>query len=116
MQSFKNIDTYIANHPKDIQVLLQQMRTTIQKAAPKATESIKYGMPTFELNGNLIHFAAFKKHMGLYPTPSATTAFKKELAKYKTTKGAIQFPLDEKLPLTLVSAITKFRVKEVTVK
>lgn len=112
MKTYKNIDTYIAQFPKETQALLTQMRATIQKAAPKATESIKYGMPTFELNGNLVHFAAMKGHLGFYPAPSGIIAFKKELAPYDTSKGCIRFQYDEKLPLKLVSEITKFRVKE----
>lgn len=88
------------------------MQTTIGKAVPNATEAIKYAMPTFVLNGNLVHFAAYQHHIGFYPAPSGIEAFKKELAAYKTSKGAIQFPLDKPLPLSLVTKIVKFRVKE----
>lgn len=112
MKTFANITEYILSFPKDTQALLEQMRMTIQKAAPNAKESMKYGMPTFELMGNLVHFAAYKNHIGFYPAPSGIIAFKKELAGYVTSKGAIQFPIDKKLPLTLVTKITKFRVKE----
>lgn len=112
MKTFANITEYILSFPKDTQVLLEQMRMTIQKAAPNAKESMKYGMPTFELMGNLVHFAAYKNHIGFYPAPSGIIAFKTELAGYVTSKGAIQFPIDKKLPLTLVTKITKFRVKE----
>jgi len=105
-----DIDEYIAGFPKDIQKLLQEMRATIHKAAPKAEEAIKYAIPTFVLNGNLVHFAAFKNHIGFYPAPTGIEAFKKELVAYKGSKGAIQFPLDRPLPLDLVSKIVKYRV------
>jgi uncharacterized protein YdhG (YjbR/CyaY superfamily) len=105
------IDEYIAGFPKDIQQLLKTMRSTIQKAAPKAEEAIKYAMPTFVLNGNLVHFAAFRNHIGFYPAPDGITSFKKELAIYKTSKGAIQFPLDRPLPLGLIKEIVRYRVK-----
>jgi len=108
----KTIDEYIANCPKEVQQKLRQMREAIKVAAPQATEKISYRMPTFYLNGNLVHFAALKNHIGFYPTPSGVDAFIKETSKYASTKGAIQFPLDEPLPLKLVSKIVKFRVKE----
>jgi uncharacterized protein YdhG (YjbR/CyaY superfamily) len=110
--SFKNIDEYIALFPKEIQSLLQQMRATIKAAAPEAVEKISYQMPTFFLNGNLVHFAAFKSHIGFYPVPTGIEKFKKELSIYKTTKGAVQFPLDKPLPLALITKIVKFRVAE----
>ena len=91
---------------------LTQMRRTLRKAAPQAMEKISYGVPTFALDGNLVHFAAFKNHIGFYPTPSAITAFRRELSSYKCSKGAVQFPLDQPLPLTLVSRMVKFRVNE----
>lgn len=106
----ETIDEYIASFPKDIQKLLKEMRATIQKAAPKAEEAIKYAMPTFVLNGNLVHFAAFKNHIGFYPAPQGIEEFKKELSKYKGAKGSVQFPLDQPLPLSLVTKIVKFRV------
>ncbi|HEY3402445.1 MAG TPA: DUF1801 domain-containing protein [Ohtaekwangia sp.] len=106
----KTIDEYIAGFPKDIQKLLTQMRTTIRKAAPKAEEDIRYAIPTFVLHGNLVHFAAYKNHIGFYPAPRAIEEFKKELSKYEGSKGAIKFPLDKPLPLTLVSKMVKFRV------
>src|SRR4051812_20490774 len=106
----ETIEEYIASFPKDIQKLLKEMRTTIQKAAPKAEEAIKYAMPTFVLNGNLVHFAAFKNHIGFYPAPQGIEEFKKELSKYKGAKGSVQFPLDQPLPLSLVTKIVKFRV------
>lgn len=107
-----NIDEYIAEFPKEIQVLLQQMRVTIQKAAPTAEEAIKYVMPTFTLEGNLVHFAAYKNHIGFYPAPAAIEAFKKELSVYKGAKGSIQFPLNKPLPLSIIAKIVKFRVKQ----
>ena len=108
----KNIDEYIAACPADVQAKLQEMRATIKQAAPDAEEAISYQMPTFKLNGNLVHFAAFKSHIGFYPVPSGIEAFKKELAVYKQGKGSVQFPLDQPLPLKLITRIVKFRVKE----
>jgi len=108
----KSIDEYIANCPEEVQKKLEDLRATIRASAPDATEKISYQMPTFYLKGNLVHFAALKNHIGFYPTPSGVDAFIKETAKYASTKGAIQFPLDEPLPLKLVSKIVKFRVKE----
>lgn len=107
-----NIDDYIATFPQEVQVTLEILRQTIRKAAPDATEKISYQMPTFYLNGNLVHFAAFKKHIGFYPAPSGISEFQDELVKYKTSKGAIQFPIDTALPHTLVKKIVQFRVKE----
>lgn len=112
MKSYKNIDEYIKNYPKDVQVMLKQLRATIRKAAPKAEEAIKYGIPTFVLNGNLVHFGGFKKHIGFFPGASGVKEFKKVLSAYKTTKGTIQFPLEKKLPLGLVTRIVTFRIKE----
>ena len=109
-----NIDEYVAAFPKDVQVILAVMRDTIRKAAPKAREAIKYGIPTFVLNGNLVHFGAFKNHIGFYPTPMGIEAFKKELSVYKGAKGSIQFPIDKPLPLALITKIVKFRVKKNT--
>jgi uncharacterized protein YdhG (YjbR/CyaY superfamily) len=108
----KNIDEYIAGFPRDIQKILAKIRSTIRKAAPEAEEKIKYQMPTFTLNGNLVHFAAFKGHIGFYPTPSGTEKFQKELTAYKGGKGSIRFPLDEPIPFALIEKIVKFRVKE----
>jgi uncharacterized protein YdhG (YjbR/CyaY superfamily) len=108
----KNIDEYIAAFPKDIQKKLEEMRSAIRKAAPEAEETIAYAIPTFKLNGNLVHFAAFKNHIGFYPAPSGIQAFKKELSRYAGAKGSVQFPLDEPLPLELVTKIVKFRVKD----
>ncbi len=109
---FQTIDDYNAMFPKDIQTLLETMRATIHAAAPEATEKISYQMPTFYQQGNLVHFAALKSHIGFYPTPSAIAAFQEELAKYVSTKGALHFPLDEPLPLDLITKIVKFRVAE----
>jgi len=108
----KTIDEYIANCPEEIQKKLKDMRAAIKASAPEATEKISYQMPTFYLKGNLVHFAALKNHIGFYPTLSGVQAFIQETAKYASTKGAIQFPLDEPLPLKLVNKIVKFRVKE----
>ncbi|MBC7875208.1 MAG: DUF1801 domain-containing protein [Ferruginibacter sp.] len=106
------IDEYISGFPKNIQIILQEIRATIQKAAPHAEETIKYGMPTFMLNGNLVYFAAFKNHIGLYGTPTGHEAFKKQLSVYKEGKGSLQFPLDQPMPLRLITKIVKFRIKQ----
>ena len=105
-----SIDTYIAQFPDDVQARLQQLRKTILKLAPGATEAMSYQIPTFKLNGNLVHFAAFKKHIGFYPGAAGIAAFQDELAGYKSAKGSVQFPLDQALPLDLVKKIVKFRV------
>jgi uncharacterized protein YdhG (YjbR/CyaY superfamily) len=110
--SFKTIDEYIAAFPKEVQGILKTVRRKIRESAPAAQEAISYGIPTFKLNGNLVHFAAFKNHIGFYPTPSAIVAFKKELSRYKSSKGAIQFPINEPLPVPLISRMVKFRVKQ----
>ena len=108
----KNIDDYIAGFPPDVQKTLQKVRATIRRAAPQADETISYQMPTFKLEGNLVHFAAFKNHIGLYPTPSGTERFRKELSSYETGKGSIRFPLDKPIPYDLIAKIVKFRVRE----
>ena len=108
----RTIDEYIAIFPADVQKRLQEIRAAIQSGAPQATEKISYQMPTFYLNGNLVHFAAFKNHIGFYPTPSGISSFAKELAKYESAKGSVQFPLDQPLPLALIKKIVKFRVAE----
>lgn len=112
MSDSKKIDDYIADFPDDIRVRLNKIRQVIRKAAPSARETISYRMPTFKLNGNMVHFAAFKKHIGFYPTPSAILAFEKELAPYHTSKGAVQFPHDTPIPYKLIEKIVRFRVKE----
>lgn len=106
------IDQYISSFPIDTQQYLQEIRAVISKYAPNAIETINYGMPTFQLNGNLVHFAGFKNHVGFYPSPSAIEKFVTELKAYRTSKGAIQFPLGKALPLTLIEEIVKFRVKQ----
>lgn len=111
-----NIDEYIQEFPDDVQARLQAIRETIHEAAPQAEETISYGMPTFRLNGNLVHFAAFKNHIGFYPAPSGIEAYQDQLAIYKSSKGAVQFPLDQPIPFELVREIVKFRVKEATKK
>jgi uncharacterized protein YdhG (YjbR/CyaY superfamily) len=109
----ETIDEYIALFPEDVQVVLEKMRRTIHEAAPSAIEAISYQMPTFKLQGkNLVHFAAFKTHIGFYPIPSGIIAFKKELSRYKQGKGSVQFPLDTLVPYELVRTIVRYRVKE----
>lgn len=108
----QNIDEYIALFPKDVQEILEKIRVTIKKAAPIAQETINYQMPTFALHGNLVHFAAYKNHIGFYPTPSGIENFKKELSVYEGAKGSVKFPLDKPIPYTLIGKIVKFRVKE----
>lgn len=113
IKKFKTMEEYINTSPQDVQSILQKMRQTIRKAAPEATEAISYQMPTFKLNGkNLVHFAAFKNHIGFYPIPSGIEAFKKELSPYKRGKGSVQFPIDKPIPYDLVKKIVIFRVKE----
>jgi len=112
-QGVKTIDEYIAGFPVEVQSILEQLRTTILAAAPGAEEDIRYQMPTFRLkNKNVIHFAAYKKHIGFYPAPSGIEAFPQELSPYKTSKGAVQFPIDQPLPFELIDRIVRFRVKE----
>lgn len=109
---YHNVDEYIASFPTNVQQILRELRTAIKMAAPEAEEKISYQMPTFALYGNLVHFAAYKNHIGFYPTPSAIEAFKSELTSYKSAKGSVQFPIDESLPLELISRIVKYRVEE----
>lgn len=109
---FKTIDEYIRTFPGDVQRILNELRQTIREAAPEAEERISYQMPTFTLNGNLVHFAAFKNHIGFYPTPHGVEAFEKELSSYKGAKGSVQFPIDQPLPLDLIRRIVEHRVKE----
>ena len=108
----RNIDEYIAGFPKDVQKSLEKIRRTIRKAAPDAEETISYQMPTFTLRGNLVYFAAYKKHIGLYPAPRGIEQFKKELSAYEGSKGTVRFPLDEPIPFELISRIVKFRAKD----
>ena len=108
----KTIDEYIAGFPEDVQAILQAIRQTIKAAAPNAEEAISYQMPTFKLKGNLVHFAAFKNHIGFYPIPSGIEQFKEELAVFKQGKGSVQFPLDKPMPYDLIRRIVLFRVEE----
>jgi uncharacterized protein YdhG (YjbR/CyaY superfamily) len=110
--SSKDIDKYISGFPKEVQTILKKIRSTIKKSAPDAEEIINYGIPTFTLKGNLVHYAAFKSHIGLYPTPTGIKKFKKELSAYEGAKGSVKFPLDGSIPYALITKIVKFRVKE----
>jgi len=108
-----SVDDYIAGFPAEVQMILEQVRATIHKAAPGAEEKINYAIPTFTLHGrDLVYFAAFKNHIGFYPTPVGVEEFKEEFSEYKTGKGSIQFPLDKPMPLDLITQIVKFRVGE----
>lgn len=108
----ETIDSYISAAPKEVRPILEKVRATIRKAAPGAEETIKYRLPTFVLHGNLVHFGAFKHHIGFYATPGGNAEFRKELSAYKGAKGSVQFPLDEPMPLDLISRMVRFRVKE----
>lgn len=108
----RTTDAYIAAFPPAVQKVLQQMRKVIKRAAPQAVEKISYAMPAFELNGVLVYFAGYKKHIGFYATPTGHSAFQKELARFKTGKGSVQFPLAESLPVKLIEKMVQFRVKE----
>lgn len=113
INKFTSIDEYISTHPEQIQDVLEKIRQTIRNVAPNAKETISYQMPTFKLNGkNLVHFAAFKTHIGFYPTPSGIEAFKEELSQYKQGKGSVQFPIDKPIPFRLIANIVEFRVNE----
>jgi uncharacterized protein YdhG (YjbR/CyaY superfamily) len=110
---FKTIDQYIKIQPPEVRVILEVIRKTIQEVAPDAVETISYQMPTFKLNGkNLVHFAAWKNHIGFYPTPSGLDEFKNELSKFHGAKGSVQFPLDQPMPIDLIRKIVKYRVEE----
>jgi len=108
----KTMDEYINLFPENVRSILNELRQAIKETAPEAQETINYQIPTFTLNGNLVHFAAFKNHIGFYPTPSGMEAFKKELAAYKGAKGSVQFPINQPLPLPLIRKIVEYRVKE----
>ena len=110
--TYESIDDYISQFPPEVQVILETLRKVINESAPDAKEKISYQMPTFVLHGNLVHFAAYKNHIGFYPTPSGINAFKGELAEYKGAKGSVQFPLDKPLPYELINKIVQFRVAE----
>lgn len=108
----ENIDQYIAGFPPEVQALLQKVRMTIRKAAPEAEEAIKYQIPTFTLKGNLVFFAAYKKHIALYPAPKGTAELQKRLSGYKAAKSTLRFPLDKPVPFDLIAEILKFRLEE----
>ena len=108
----ETIDAYISSYDEVVQPILKELRRVIKEEAPDATEKISYQMPTFYLNGNLVHFAVQKNHIGFYPAPSGVAAFKEELTEYKTSKGAIQFPLTKPIPYELVRRIVRYRVEE----
>jgi uncharacterized protein YdhG (YjbR/CyaY superfamily) len=106
------MDEYIAQFPKNVRDILEELRKVIHETAPGAEEAMRYGIPTFRFRGNLVHFAAFKNHIGFYPAPSAINAFTEELSKYKLSKGTVQFPINEPLPFALVREIVRYRLKE----
>jgi uncharacterized protein YdhG (YjbR/CyaY superfamily) len=109
---FKTIDEYIATFPKNVQGILEEMRDAIRESAPQAEEVISYQIPAFKLNGNLVYFAAFKNHIGFYPTSSGVEKFKKELSGFEVSKGTIRFPINKPIPFDLVKKIVRYRVKE----
>ena len=109
---FRTVDEYLAGFPAATRRILQEVRQTIKKAAPQAEEVISYNMPAFKLHGVLVYYAGYQKHIGFYPTPSAIKAFQKELAQYESSKGAVQFPIDEPMPVELITKIVQFRVRE----
>ncbi|MBI1294867.1 hypothetical protein GC175_07900 [bacterium] len=113
---FTSIDEYITTCPPEIQTILQTVRAAIREVVPDAEEKISYQMPTFYLHGNLVHFAAFKNHIGFYPTPTGVEAFRERLSQYKGAKGSVQFPLDQPMPLDLIRDIVRYRVEESTAK
>ncbi|HMS50163.1 MAG TPA: DUF1801 domain-containing protein [Candidatus Saccharibacteria bacterium] len=106
------VDEFIGNYPEDVRVILDKIRQTIHAAAPGAKEKISYGIPTFTLGGNLVHFSAYKHHVGFYPGADAIQVFKDDLKAYKTSKGTIQFPLDQPIPYDLIKKITLFRTRQ----
>lgn len=115
--NIKSIDEYLKSQPDNVVEILQKIRSVVHGEAPKAEEAIRYGMPTFRVsNTNLLHFAAYAHHIGFYPTPSAIEEFSEKLKMYKTSKGAIQFPLDKPIPYDLIKTMTKYRLKQVLEK
>ncbi|MEW6505253.1 MAG: DUF1801 domain-containing protein [Chloroflexota bacterium] len=112
MTTPQTIDEYIAGFPAEVQAILTAVREIIREESPQAEERIRYGMPTFYLHGNLVHFAAFKKHLGFYPTPSGIEEFAEEISPYRNSKGAVQFPLEQPVPVELIRKIVAYRVKE----
>ncbi|MBI4976404.1 MAG: DUF1801 domain-containing protein [Spirochaetes bacterium] len=111
-KGFETIDAYCAQFPPEVRKILQNLRSVIRKAAPDAVEKISYQMPAFTLNGVLVYFAAYKNHIGFYPTGNGIRAFQKELSSFETSKGTIRFPIDKPLPIALIKKIVKYRVKE----
>ncbi len=109
---FSTVDEYILQFPNEVQEILNELRRLVKEVVPEAEEKISYQMPTYYLNGNLVHFAAFKNHIGFYPTPSGIEAFKNDLSKYKGAKGSVQFPLNKPIPFDLIRKIIEFRVNE----
>ena len=112
MKTYASIDEYIATFPKDVQVILEKVRQTIKKVSPQLEEALAYGIPTFKLKGNVVHFGGYAKHIGFYPAPRGIEAFKKDLVGYEGGKGTVQFPLDKPIPYDLIAKITQFRVNE----
>ena len=112
MKSYKDVDAYIADQPKQIQPLLEKLRATIKKAAPGSEESISYGMAAYKMAGPLVYFGAFKAHIGFFPTPSAVVHFSQQLTKYQTAKGTVHFEFDKPIPVKLVTEMVKFRIQE----
>ena len=115
-RQFSTVDKYISSFPEEIQEILENLRKTIKALAPNSVETISYQMPTFKLNGILVHFAAHKNHIGFYPTPSVIKKFQKELGNYEFSKGAIKFPINKPIPIELIRRIVEFRIKENTRK
>lgn len=111
-KTYNTIDEYIADFPAELQVILTKIRQVIKEAAPDAKEKISYQMPAFELNGNLVYYAAFKKHIGFYPTAGGVSAFQEELSAYKGAKGSVQFPFNKPIPYDLIRRITEYRAAE----
>ncbi len=109
---YDTIDEYISTFPEDVREILEKVRRTIHEEVPEATEAISYQMPAFKLNGTLVWFAALKNHIGFYPTPAGIEAFAKEMAPYRSTKGAVQFPLDKPIPYGLIKKVVRFRAKQ----
>lgn len=112
MNKITTIEAYILGYPIETQVILRKLDALIRQIVPNATQAIKYGIPTYVLNGNLVHFAAYKSHIGFYPTPSGIDHFKKELSEFVTSKGAVQFPIEQELPWELIRRMVEFRVGE----
>jgi uncharacterized protein YdhG (YjbR/CyaY superfamily) len=108
----QEVERFISRYPAEVQEILYKIRSIIREAAPDAQEKLNYGIPTFTLNGNLVHYSGFKDHIGFYPTPSGVEKFKKQLSKYEGAKGSVKFPLDQPIPYNLIREITEFRVKE----